>query len=177
MVVVEAALRSGSLITSRLANETGRQVFAVPGSPLDPRCHGSNDLIRQGATLAERAADIIANLPDHPGRVGLQRDPMFVRGPAPVGMPETPEIWPVDPVAQAGEAGVALAELSAREREGAHRELLELLSPSPTSVDVLLRRCQLSAATVMSALLDLELAGRVEALPGNRVALLSEPGS
>ena len=168
VVVVEAALRSGSLITARLAQEAGRELFAVPGSPLDPRCRGANDLLRQGATMVENAADVLNNLPDHPGRVGIARSPMFARGPAPEqmprdGFPEAAEDW--------GEG-----EPPPRERAESHRIVLELLSPSPTSVDVLLRRCQLSASTVMSALLDLELAGRVEALPGNRVVLLSEPG-
>ena len=173
VVVVEAAMRSGSLITARLAQEAGRELFAVPGSPLDPRCRGANDLIRQGAYLAESAADVLGNLPDHPGREGIGRAPLFARGPAPTAMPPTgllemPLAWPD------GEA--AGSEGTTQERARAHRSVLELLSPSPTSVDVLLRRCQLSPATVMSALFDLELAGRVEALPGNRVVLLSEPG-
>lgn len=79
VVVVEAAMRSGSLITARLAQEAGRELFAVPGSPLDPRTQGSNDLIRQGAHLTERVDDVLANLPDHPFRQGLARDPLFVR--------------------------------------------------------------------------------------------------
>lgn len=167
VVVVEAAVRSGSLITARLAQEAGRELFAVPGSPLDPRCRGTNDLIRQGAHLVEEAGDVLNNLPDHPGRVGIARSPMFARGRQPdlmesEGFPEARVQWPED-------------EAPAAEKAGAHSAVLQLLSPSPTSVDVLLRRCQLSPATVMSALLDLELAGRVEALPGNRVALLSEP--
>ena len=66
VVVVEAALRSGSLITTRIAQDLGREVFAVPGSPLDPRSHGSNDLIRQGAVLTESAADVLTHLPDLP---------------------------------------------------------------------------------------------------------------
>ena len=70
-MVVEAALRSGSLITARLAQEAGRELFAVPGSPLDPRARGANDLIRQGAHLTETAADVLDNLPDHPPREGL----------------------------------------------------------------------------------------------------------
>jgi DNA processing protein len=173
VVVVEAALRSGSLITARLAQEANRELFAVPGSPLDPRCRGSNDLIRQGAHLVETAADVLANLPDHRGREGIARSPLFARGPAPTtmpttGMPEPQSSWPDD--------GDVLPDLSATERTQAHTTVLNLLSASPTSVDVLLRDCQLSPATVMSALLDLELAGRVEALPGNRVALLTEPG-
>ncbi len=168
VVVVEAALRSGSLITARMAQESGREIFAVPGSPLDPRCRGTNDLLRQGAYLTESAADVLANLPDHPGREGIARAPLFARGPAPTrmppaGFPEQPIMWPE-------------SDAPPQERAQAHRIVVELLSPSPTSVDVLLRRCQLSASAVMSALLDLELAGRVETLPGNRVALLSEPG-
>lgn len=160
VVVVEAALRSGSLITARLAQEANRELFAVPGSPLDPRCRGSNDLIRQGAHLVETAVDVVDHLPDHPSREGVARLPLFARGAPPGGLPEPPTPWPEQ-------------EPSAGERATAHARLLELLGPSPTSVDDLLRRCQLSAATVISALLDLELAGRVEALPGNRVALLS----
>ena len=65
VVVIEAAPRSGSLITARLAQEAGRELFAVPGSPLDPRARGSNDLIRQGAHLTETASDVLDNLPDH----------------------------------------------------------------------------------------------------------------
>ena len=83
VVVVEAAPRSGSLITARLAQEAGRELFAVPGSPLDPRCRGSNGLIRDGAHLTETAADVLDNLPDHPLREGIGRSPLFARGPAP----------------------------------------------------------------------------------------------
>ncbi len=163
VVVVEAATRSGSLITARLAQEAGRELFAVPGSPLDPRCRGANDLIRNGAHLVESAADVLENLPDHPGREGLARDPLFARNRPPPGLPELVSPWagPEPPVADTAQARAAL---------------LQLLGPSPTSVDDLARRCQLSPATVNSALMDLELAGRVEALPGNRFALIGEPG-
>ena len=163
VVVVEAATRSGSLITARLAQEAGREVFAVPGSPLDPRCRGTNDLIRKGAHLVESVDDVLANLPDHPSREGLARDPLFARGrPAPA-VAETPSPWRE----AAPEAG---------ETDHARMALLQLLGPAPTSVDDLARRCQFSLATINSALMDLELAGRVEALPGNRFALVGEPG-
>jgi DNA processing protein len=163
VVVVEAAVRSGSLITARLAQESGREVFAVPGSPLDARCRGANDLIRQGAHLVEEAADVLQNLPDHPGREGLGRLPAFARGAPPAGFGEPPPPWIAEPVPPEDAAA-------------AHAQVLGLLGPAPSSVDDLARRCQLSAATVMSALLDLELAGRVEMLPGNRAALLGDSG-
>ena len=163
VVVVEAATRSGSLITARLAQEAGRELYAVPGSPLDPRCRGSNDLIRKGAHLVESVDDVLANLPDHPSREGLARDPLFARHQPPPGLPEPPPPWPAPEP-----AGGDTAE--------ARTTLLQLLGPAPTSVDDLARRCQFSTATINSALMDLELAGRVEALPGNRFALVGEPG-
>ena len=164
VVVVEAAPRSGSLITARLAQDAGREVFAVPGSPLDPRSRGGNDLIRQGAHLTETAADVIANLPAHPGQAGLDRDPLFRRA-APEGFAETVDPLPPDP--DGDDASLA-------ETASARLQVVELLGPAPTAVDDLLRRCHFSPAAVMGVLLELELAGRVESLPGNRVALLSE---
>jgi DNA processing protein len=166
VVVVEAAPRSGSLITARLAQEAGRELFAVPGSPLDPRARGANDLLRQGAHLVERAEDVLDNLPDHPSREGIGRSPLFARG-LPPGLSE-PESFDQNPGpdAYSPDGGAA-----------AHAQVLELLESSPTPVDDLVRRCQFSAAAVMAALLELELAGRVETLPGNRVALLAAPAA
>ena len=152
VVVVEAALRSGSLITARIAQEEGRELFAVPGSPLDARCQGTNALIRAGAHLTETAEDVIANLPDHPNREGLSRDPMFAR------------IAPSE--------GLAEPQIALETTAEALAIVLQLLSPAPTLVDDLVRRCQLSAPQVRAVLLDLELAGRVETLSGSRVALL-----
>ncbi len=159
VVVVEAAPRSGSLITARLAQENGREIFAVPGSPLDPRARGANDLIRQGAHLTENLDDILGNLPDHPDRQGLARAPLFAR-PEAAGLREpAPEFQPVD-----------ITEKLANQMRGA---LLDALGASPTAVDDLVRRCQFSAPAVMAVLLELEIAGRVEMLPGNRVARLN----
>ena len=152
VVVIEAALRSGSLITARLAQEAGRELFAVPGSPLDPRCHGTNALLRQGAHLVENLNDILSNLPDHPNREGLSRVPMFARVPPQDGLCE-PQI---------------ALETSA----SAIDTVCSLLGPAPTLVDDLVRRCQLSGPEIRAALMDLELAGRVAALPGSRFALL-----
>jgi DNA processing protein len=164
VVVVEAAQRSGSLITARLAQEAGRELFAVPGSPLDPRARGANDLLRQGAHLTESAADVLDNLPDHPSRQGIGRSPLFARG-LPPGLSE-PDSFLEPPEILTSEA---------RRGEIPHLQLIEMLESSPTPVDDLVRRCQFSAAAVMAALLELELAGRVETLPGNRVALLAAP--
>jgi DNA processing protein len=153
VVVVEAARHSGSLITARLALESGREVFAVPGSPLDPRCHGSNDLIRQGAQLTETAADVLANLPQGPEQI---------RPPASLAEP-----------AQAFDYASETEEAPIETRNA----VLQMLSPAPTSVDDLLRHCQFTShAAIMAALLDLELGGRIESLPGNRVVLIPEFG-
>ena len=145
VVVVEAARHSGSLITAQQALDAHRMVLAVPGSPLDPRSNGSNDLIRNGATLVGQAADVLEAI------AGWE-------GPAtsfPLGFAEpiAPFETPVDPAK-------------------ARAQVLALLSPDPAAVDDLIRRCQLSASTVMAVLLVLELEGVVETLPGHRVALL-----
>jgi DNA processing protein len=157
VVVVEAALRSGSLITARLAQDAHRELFAVPGSPLDPRCHGTNDLIRQGAHITESAADVLANLPDHPDRQGLARTPLFARAAAPgMAEPRTAAPWPEEDLGQV------------------RAELARLLSPAPTAIDELIRRSQFPPGAVMGALVQLELGLRVEMLPGNRVCLLGK---
>ncbi len=163
VVVVEAALRSGSLITARLAQEAGRELFAVPGSPLDPRSRGANDLIREGAHLTETAADVLENLPDHPQREGLSRSPLFARGSV-TGAAEAPSEWE-----EPAEAPIDLLKT--------RMQVIDLLGTSPTAVDEVVRRCQFSAAAVMAVLLELELAGRIQTLPGSRVALLLEAGS
>jgi DNA processing protein len=151
VVIVEAALRSGSLITARIAQDAGREVFAVPGSPLDPRARGGNDLIRQGAILVETAADVLDNLP---------ADGAAFR-------PRQQGLW--EPEARFPDA-VAELETPADARS----EVLSLLSPEPTMVDDLVRRCHLSASATVAVLLELEMAGRVETLPGSRVALLPD---
>ena len=160
VVVVEAAPRSGSLITARIAQDAGREVFAVPGSPLDPRARGANDLIRQGAVLTETAEDVLANLPMAPNQ------PVFARSVREVDpVPPTPAHTPVR--AMDMQSNVA----------SARSEVLGLLTASPTPVDDLVRRCQFSPSAVMAVLLELELAGRVQTLPGSRVALLPDTAS
>ena len=158
LVVIEAAPRSGSLLTARLANEAGRELFAVPGSPLDPRCRGSNDLLRQGANLTETAADVLANLPDHPSRQGLGRDPLFRH--ANSGFAEKTQVFAPVPDAEVAEG---------------RKTILPLIGADPVMVDEIARHCQLSTAAITAVLLELELAGKVETLPGNRVARTASP--
>lgn len=148
VVVVEAAHRSGTLITARLALEHGREVFAVPGSPLDPRCRGSNDMLRQGAHLTETAEDVLGHLPETPR-------------PAPLFDPA--RMAPQDP-----ESTETALDPLGPPPEGAS-EVLELIGLSPVSVDEVLRRCHLTAPELQAVLTDLELEGRVELLPGHRV--------
>ena len=151
VLVVEAAPRSGSLITARLALEQGREVFAVPGSPLDPRARGCNHLIRQGAVLTESAEDVLETLDGFLAERRIR--PETAPGPA----PEAPEPGQDE----ASEARVIVK---------------QLLGPSPVLLDEVARQAQLSAAMVNRVLLELELAGRVVRHPGNRVSLTTDGG-
>lgn len=145
VVIVEAAKRSGSLITARLALEQGREVFAVPGSPLDPRAEGTNGLLKQGATPVTEAADIISVLQPIVGT------DMPARAPEPAG----------------GETGEH-AEPAADERS----RILSLLSPVPSSMDDLVRLSKTSPRVVRIVLLELEIAGRLERHGGGLVSLV-----
>ena len=145
VVVVEAALQSGSLITARMALDQGREVFAVPGSPLDPRCTGTNDLIRQGAILTEKAADILTHIHSMPKLLAEPPANDFE-------VPSTP--------------------IEEKTLDAARAKILENLSPSPVSVDELVRECHLSPSTVLTVLLEFELAGRVERQAGHKVVLV-----
>ncbi|WP_164158265.1 DNA-processing protein DprA, partial [Sandarakinorhabdus rubra] len=144
-IVVEGAAKSGSLITARLAAELGREVMAVPGSPLDPRAGGCNQLIREGATLVRDAADVLEALST------LSGEPRM-----PLGL--TPSV--AEPAAPA-----------LTTPESARTAVLALLSPTPVPVDDLVRQAALPAAQVASVLLDLELEGTLTRHAGARVAL------
>lgn len=146
-LVVEASLKSGSLITARMALEQGREVFAVPGSPSDPRAAGCNKLIKEGANLTQNIDDILEVL-----------KPIFA---SPLSEPK-----PLDYKQKI----LPLPDES--ELEKARGAVQEMLSPAPVTVDELVRNCQFSPATVSWALLELELAGRLERHPGNRVSLI-----
>ncbi len=145
VVVVEAALQSGSLITAKLALDQGREVFAVPGSPLDPRATGTNDLIRQGAVLTEKAGDVLAHIHALPRLLAEPPANDFCGHPGP---------------------------MDENDQTRVRAEILENLSPSPVSVDELARQCRQSPSAVLAVLLELELAGRVERQAGNKVVLV-----
>lgn len=142
-VVIEAAPRSGSLITARRAGDYGREVMAVPGSPLDPRAQGCNLLIREGATLIQTIDDVMEAVGPIDGR--MVREPAHPRFVAPA---------PVDA------------------SEGERRSLVDLLGPTPVAVDELVRQSGQSAAAVQLFLLELELAGRVERHAGAKISLM-----
>jgi DNA processing protein len=139
-VVVEAAPRSGSLITARLAAEAGREVMAVPGSPLDPRAQGCNQLIRDGATLIQNAADVVEAIRPFDSRVQA-----------------TPDQYEAPAEELNGHDALALVEA--------------LLGPSPVPVDEIIRLSGAPSGAVQMALLELDLAGRLDRHAGNKVSL------
>jgi len=141
VVVAEAAVRSGSLITARAAAEQGREVMAVPSSPLDPRGRGGNALLRDGASLVEGAEDVLAHLDAAPGL--LRRAARSGEQPSPFSPPP--------------QTGVD---------DGVRDHLARLLSPTPVHVNELARLVAANAGAVTAALLELELAGRAASLPG-----------
>jgi DNA processing protein len=146
VVIVEAARRSGSLITARLAGEQGREVFAVPGSPLDPRAEGTNGLLKQGAILVTEAADIVTVL-----------EPILGRGfDLPAQEPDRDVPGPLD------------VEPGDDERA----RIIGLLGPTPVSIDDLVRLSRTSPAIVRTVLLELDIAGRLERHGGGLVSLL-----
>ena len=142
VIVVEAAEGSGSLITARFALEQNREVFAVPGSPLDPRAKGTNHLLREGAVLTETAQDVLTVLRPILG----------------VGFAETPS-----------EPAAAPSEVDS-EADRVRAVVAEALGPAPVRVDELIRLCCAPAPAVLAVLLEMELAGKLTRHPGNEVS-------
>jgi DNA processing protein len=132
-----------------MALEQGREVFAVPGSPMDPRGRGCNDLIRQGAILVETPQDILNAFEVAPSKGAIQSAPQSDNAETDGGNEET-----TDEIRQ---------------------RIQQTLSPVPVTVDEIIRTCQLSPALVMTCLLEWELAGHVERHPGNKVARVAAP--
>jgi DNA processing protein len=142
--VAEAARRSGTLITARLALEQGREVFAVPGSPLDPRAEGTNALLKQGATLVTEAADVLAGLrPIAGSAIKLEEE-------------------------EPAEHGPHVDEPGADQRT----TIAGLLGPTPVSIDDLVRLSGASPAVVRMVLLELDIAGRLERHGNGLVSLV-----
>ncbi|WP_169544826.1 DNA-processing protein DprA [Sneathiella aquimaris] len=148
ILVMEATPKSGSLITARMAAEQGRDVFAVPGSPMDPRAKGTNNLIKNGAILVESDQDILQELS------GLKS--------LPLSEPEQPAL-PFDRTLSPNEQTL----------DQARPVLLHLLSPTPIDIDELVRLTEFPPGVVLTILLELELAGRIERHFGNRVSFAS----
>ena len=149
VLVVEATQKSGSLIAARFAAEQNREVFAVPGSPLDPRTQGANQLIKEGAHLVQSAADIMEILS------GLFQS----------NLEEPQAIENIDENDITSSPG---------DVDAGRDVIKKLLGPTPIAVDELIRRCQMSLAVVSMVLLELELAGRLERHPGNQVSTIGE---
>lgn len=147
LVVVEAAVRSGSLITARLAAEFGRHVFAVPGSPLDPRCHGTNGLLKDGAIVTTSADDVLDALAPS-ARPDLFAEPLGVE---PYEQIQRSSALPPDD----------------NDRDG----IIAALSPTPVEIDDIIRYTKLSASAVHLVLLELDLAGRLHRHRGGLVSL------
>jgi DNA processing protein len=147
VVVIEAAKRSGSLITARMALEQNREVFAVPGSPLDPRAEGANGLLKQGAVLVTEVEDIVNVLRPIMGHI--------------MGHPPDQPMEEPGPSAPADEPAA-----SARAR------IIALMGPTPVAIDDLIRLSGCSPAAVQTTLLELELAGRLDRQRGGLVALV-----
>ena len=146
-VVVEASPRSGSLITARFAMENNREVFAVPGSPLDPRSKGCNQLIRQGANMVENVGDILSGIA-HLRHQKLEED---------ISKPY---------VQNSEEVMVDESELAQT-----RQKIIGKLGITAVSVDELIEQCETTAQVVLTILLELELAGRLKRSSGNRVSL------
>jgi DNA processing protein len=151
VVVIEASIKSGSLITARMATEQGRDVYAIPGYPGDPRAAGPNKLIQDGATLITNAQDILQNLENFTANTLFDSTPQA-----------TPDLTLVgSPSDESDTANI--------------QELLtQQLSHMPIGVDELARSCHLSTPMMQMALLEMELAGRLQRLPGNRIVLIDE---
>ncbi|WP_428428314.1 DNA-processing protein DprA [Pararhizobium sp.] len=147
LTVVEAASRSGSLITARYAADFGRLVFAVPGSPLDPRCHGTNGLLKDGAIVTTEAQDILQAL------APLSRIDLF--SPPQAEEPGERDTGPMEPPPN----------------ENDRAQITDALGPTPVEIDDIIRHTGLSASAVYLVLLELDLAGRLHRHPGGLVSL------
>ncbi len=163
-IVVEAARRSGSLITARFAREQNRELFAVPGSPLDPRAEGPNDLLREGAHVCASDQDVIEVLAPLVRRGALQYDLLLEAGRPEGGEP----LWDEREASDADDSDEAPAPAG----EPLDALLARLLGPSPVSVDDVVRVSGRPARDIRNALVELELQGRLARHGGDMVSLV-----
>ncbi len=163
VVVIEAAMRSGSLITARLANEIGRDVFAVPGSPYDPRSQGTNKLIQDGAMLVAAPRDVLDV---------LERSHLYAHGHSGETQPQRQVISE-----QTGHWTATTEKAGTTRRtdpmvdDNHRRTVMDLLGPDPVEVDVVVRESRLPSRLVQMVIMELDLTGRLERHPGQRVSL------
>ncbi len=150
VVIVEASLKSGSLITAKFALEQNREIFAVPGFPLDPRCQGTNKLIREGAYLVESVDDIVANLPQY--EEFMKKDDGLFKDFVELGTVNTRYV----------------KEPSQKERTA----ILELLSAVPIDFEYLQKETELPLPIIYTVILELELAGKAIRHAGNKISLV-----
>ncbi|MBO6036108.1 MAG: DNA-processing protein DprA, partial [Acetobacter sp.] len=155
-IVIEASVHSGTLITAQMALDYGRELFAVPGSPLDPRCRGSNNLLRHGAILTENIHDILPHIANTTSK-GLYTPPtkyQKIRESSIVSLSYDVQNTPSLP------------------EENLYTKLINLLSFTPTPVDDLIHHSQYPAPEVLTALTELELSGRVISTLDGRISLV-----
>jgi DNA processing protein len=145
VAIVEAAVRSGSLITARMAGEFGRLVFAVPGSPLDPRCHGTNGLLKEGATIVTSPEDIVEAL-------------------APLSQPDLFSL-------PSAEEPKREARITLPPDETDRALVIDALGPTPVEVDDIIRHTGLAASAVYLVLLELDMAGRLHRHAGGLISI------
>lgn len=157
VLIVEAAKRSGSLITARLANEMGRLVFAIPGSPLDPRSSGANHLLKGGALMATDPSDIVETL-----------TPMVTQSNSDHSIAPNNRLQEDEDLTANYDAPKPVTDTSQSNRT----IIVEALGPTPNDIDEIIRHTRLPVPDVLLVLLELRIAGRLEDHPGNKVSLL-----
>lgn len=158
VIVIEAAKRSGSLITARLANEAGRLVFAVPGSPLDPRSAGANLLLKNGALIASSHEDVVEAITP---LINASAPDLFGQ-----------DSYSLEDSQNDDDVGFNREQLITDTTTSRRDKIVQALGPTPVEIDELVRHCQLPVADVQLVLIELSLAGRLERHQGNKVSLI-----
>jgi DNA processing protein len=176
VLVVEAARRSGSLITARMAAEQGREVMAIPGSPLDPRAQGSNDIIREGALLVQSVADVVQGLPNFEALRNQQAAAALTPGQPSLlaDRPTAPrsQSMPTAPIGQVHQPAIASLAPDEQQVDRLRHRLLQLLSPTPIALDAVIELLN-APPEVLAAVTELELAGLILRSPNDQLIRVS----